>query len=133
VDLRRVTTCQVRRPRPAGEFVPSDDGSSLAFRHSAESSQETGLETSPTEAPPDSTRLSRKLIQTAEVNLVVEDFDSVPQRIESLVERHGGFISDSRLGGQRGARRTGTWQVRVPSDQFKSSSVPPPGSAKSVR
>jgi hypothetical protein len=103
-----------------GEFVPSDDGSSLAFQHAAESSQENGLETSPTESPSESSRLSRKLIQTADVNLVVEDFDTVPQRIESLVERHGGFISDSRLGGQRGARRTGTWQVRVPSEQFKS-------------
>lgn len=70
-------------------------------------------------APGTGAEFERKLIQSAEASLIVEDFDAVPERIESLVRQHQGFIANSRIGGRRGARRTGYWQVRVPAERFE--------------
>ena len=106
------------------EFMPADEGSGLAFRSAATAPSEGGdadvadFEADAVETV-DAEQFARKLIQTADASLVVEDFDSVPDRVESLVRQHRGFIASSRIGGHRGDRRTGTWQVRVPAEHFE--------------
>ncbi len=70
-------------------------------------------------APVEASEFSRKLIYTAEADLIVEDFDPVAAAVERLVREHGGFIASSRLGSTRGTRRSGTWQARIPADRFE--------------
>lgn len=57
---------------------------------------------------------ARKIIYTAELSIVVEQFDDVQSRISKLVEKHGGFISSANLGRMTGERRSGSWTVRIP-------------------
>jgi len=54
--------------------------------------------------------LQRKIIYTAEVDLVVEDFDPIPARIDQLVKKFGGYIAESEIRGTKGTRRSGRWR-----------------------
>lgn len=60
----------------------------------------------------------RKIVYRAEVDLVVEQFDPLPEQIEAAVKQHGGFVSASNLTGSPGRPRSGRWTVRVPVDRF---------------
>src|SRR5262249_34891209 len=62
---------------------------------------------------------SRKIIYTANVRLVVEDFAKAEQQLEELVDAHKGHILKSGVQGSPGARRSGDWTVRVPVERFK--------------
>ena len=63
-------------------------------------------------------KIRRKIIYRAEVDLVVEQFDPVPEGIEKLVQQHQGFIATSNLTGAPGTPRSGRWTVRVPVTGF---------------
>lgn len=69
-------------------------------------------------AVPSAQRLQRKIIYTADVDLVVDDFSDVSARVEELVRQNDGYIASSNLGGSAGDRRSGTWKVRVPVERF---------------
>lgn len=60
----------------------------------------------------------RHIIYRAEVDLVVEQFDPLPEQIETAVRQHDGFVSASSLTGSPGRPRSGRWTVRVPVDRF---------------
>ncbi|HWB13467.1 MAG TPA: DUF4349 domain-containing protein [Pirellulales bacterium] len=60
----------------------------------------------------------RKIVYTAEVDLVCDDFPDVVQRLESLVTASGGFVADSRLFGSSGTPRRGEWKLRLPTARF---------------
>lgn len=60
----------------------------------------------------------RKIIYTASMEIVVENFDQIEQKIDSLVKAHGGFVSSANLDRMRGERRSGRWTVRIPVDQY---------------
>ncbi len=62
--------------------------------------------------------LPRKIIYTAQVTLVVEDFDETESRIDELVKRFGGYLSESNVNRTQGAQRSGKWVARIPVDQF---------------
>ncbi len=76
-------------------------------------------ETASQETSSDADRMTRKLIYTADVDVVVEDFDPLPAKIEAMVRQYDGFIAESNVRGTRGDRRRGTWKVRIPVDQFE--------------
>ncbi len=61
---------------------------------------------------------TRKIIYTASVEIVVELFDGVEKKIDALVKSHQGFISSANLGRMRGERRSGSWTVRIPVDEY---------------
>jgi hypothetical protein len=63
--------------------------------------------------------LNRKIIYTAEIELVVEDFSGVPERLAALVKKFDAYVADSSLAGASGASRRGTWKIRVPVAQFE--------------
>ncbi|MEX0702189.1 MAG: DUF4349 domain-containing protein [Planctomycetales bacterium] len=63
-------------------------------------------------------RLERKIIYNATLNLVVEDFSPLPEEVQQLVARHGGYVAGSELSGAHGARRRGQWTIRVPVAKF---------------
>ncbi|MFK7788557.1 MAG: DUF4349 domain-containing protein [Phycisphaeraceae bacterium] len=60
----------------------------------------------------------RKIIFTAEVRLVVDEFAGVTQQVSDLAKRHNGFIARSSIQGSEGEPRRGEWTLRIPSTQY---------------
>ena len=67
---------------------------------------------------PQKMELERKIIYTANLSVVVENFDPVESAIQSLVKKFGGFISNSKVNEANRQRRRGTWTVRIPVKSF---------------
>ena len=63
-------------------------------------------------------QIQRQIIYTARLNLIVEEFNGVPEMVEKLASSHSGFIADSTLEGSSGSPRSGTWTIRVPVRQY---------------
>lgn len=61
---------------------------------------------------------NRKIIFTARIESVVENFDNIPTRLAELVKQADGYVADSTLSGSTGRNRSGTWKVRVPVVRF---------------
>lgn len=61
----------------------------------------------------------RRIIYTANVDVVVEDFEGVPGRVADLAEQFGGYVAGSNVHGQPGHPRRGTWTIRVPVEQYE--------------
>lgn len=61
----------------------------------------------------------RKIIYTATIELNVESFDDVPEKVQAAVERHQGYISGSEIHGVPGQPRRGHWTIRVPVTQYE--------------
>ena len=61
--------------------------------------------------------IRRKIIYRATVDLVVEDFNPIPARIETLAKRFDAYLARSNVTGTPGVPRTGQWTVRVPADR----------------
>jgi hypothetical protein len=60
----------------------------------------------------------RKIIYTAQADLVVEDLDEAEQQLMRFVKEQGGYVARSEVQGSPGWPRTGSWTVRVPVDHF---------------
>jgi hypothetical protein len=78
---------------------------------------------SPTASPAASAEKSapadnRKIIYTAEVRLVTDDFENTEAGVPRLIKEHGGYISEGGVERTYGDRRTGRWVARVPVDRF---------------
>jgi hypothetical protein len=67
----------------------------------------------------DASALERKIIYTAELNLVVEDFSPVSSEVEDLAREFGGYIAHSKVYGMPGAPRRGEWTLRVPVARYE--------------
>jgi hypothetical protein len=63
--------------------------------------------------------LNRKIVYTAEIELVVEDFTGVPERLVALVKQCEAYVADSSLAGSTGTNRRATWKIRVPVARFE--------------
>lgn len=62
--------------------------------------------------------LERKIVYTAHVDLVVEDFDALETDLRKLIQEHDGFIASSNVEVAQRDRRQGSWTIRIPVDQF---------------
>jgi hypothetical protein len=60
----------------------------------------------------------RKIIYTATIDLVVEEFDNVEEELASLVKEQHGYLARSDVRGTPGSPRSGSWTVRVPVEHF---------------
>ena len=60
----------------------------------------------------------RKIIYTAQVDLVVENLTSAQEKLLRLVKASGGYISDTTISGESGSQRSGTWKARVPVERY---------------
>ncbi|OAI48363.1 hypothetical protein AYO44_07250 [Planctomycetaceae bacterium SCGC AG-212-F19] len=71
------------------------------------------------QAPPSEVNLPRKVIYTVNLQLIVDDFDKAHKSLELLVKEQslkGAFIGRADVNGSAGARRHGSWTIRVPSE-----------------
>jgi hypothetical protein len=68
---------------------------------------------------PGADALQRKIIYTAEVQLIVEKFNSIPAEVEALAKRFAGYVAGSTVTGLPGRPRSGQWTIRVPVDRYE--------------
>lgn len=61
---------------------------------------------------------SRKIIYTANVDLVTEVLDSIEPRLSEMIRIAGGFISETNQSGNTGGQRTAMWKVRIPVENY---------------
>jgi hypothetical protein len=62
--------------------------------------------------------VDRKIIRTAQVELVVDDFDKGEAALWQLLKSNEGFMARSEVHGTPGTPRSATWTVRVPVAHF---------------
>jgi hypothetical protein len=60
----------------------------------------------------------RKIIYTAEIDLIVEDFTSLPAQLEALASQYEAFVSKADYSGSSRAPRHGQWTIRVPASRY---------------
>lgn len=60
----------------------------------------------------------RKIIYTAQVDLVTDDLNKVEAGLTALIRANKGYIADSDRTGSAGVTRRGTWRVRVPVERY---------------
>lgn len=70
-------------------------------------------------AVPPTSEVQRKVIQTADLDILVTDFEEARRQFTKLIVDHKGYIAKSDFQGNVGSKRTGTWTVRVPADTFQ--------------
>src|SRR2546427_7825607 len=58
--------------------------------------------------------VERKIIFTADVQLVVTDVGKAEQELYQFLQDNKGFVTQSEVTGTAGATRNGTWKLRVP-------------------
>ena len=63
--------------------------------------------------------LDRKIIYSATLDLVVEDFAGMPEKVSALVKKFDAYVANSNLSGSAGGTRRGTWKIRVPVARFE--------------
>jgi hypothetical protein len=63
--------------------------------------------------------LSRKVIYSAAVEVVVRSVDEARKEVEELTDAHKGYIAKSDVSGTAGTRRTATWTLKIPADKFR--------------
>ncbi|MEX2114495.1 MAG: DUF4349 domain-containing protein [Pirellulales bacterium] len=61
----------------------------------------------------------RKIIYNGQIDLVVEDFSGLPERVVELVKKYGAYVASSTLHGVSGSNRRATWTIRVPVDRYE--------------
>lgn len=83
------------------------------------SAKTIGAAAMPGEAPPAAKvpDTPRRIIYTADLQLLVEDLTPVQESIEKLVKDHKGFVAQREISGSPPAR-TGRWKVRIPTTEF---------------
>jgi hypothetical protein len=101
---------------PAEPMAAASDSNEIALPElTAEGQIGQGGEAKPDIKPE---QIQRQIIYTARLNLIVEEFDGIPEMVEKLASGHSGFIADSTLEGSSGSPRSGTWTIRVPVRQY---------------
>lgn len=63
--------------------------------------------------------IARKIIYTAHIEVVVKDLDITMKDVEQLIATHKGYIAKSETLGSAGSKRTATWTLKVPVEQFR--------------
>lgn len=62
--------------------------------------------------------IARKILYSADLSIVVEDFPKTTDALTALVKKMGGFVADNDVTGTPGYNRVATWKVRVPVAKF---------------
>ena len=116
-------------PRSGVQYAPRSLASSFAMMKSQPGSRPERVEIVEVTGggTPDDSRpktnpdaASRKIVYTAEIALVVDDFAKLEGAIVKLVGEGGGYVADSDVSGSAGSNRSASWKVRIPTERFQS-------------
>jgi hypothetical protein len=69
-------------------------------------------------ANPDAATVKPMIARTAQLTLIVKDFDSSQKRLEEILQRHGGYVGQMMTNAPEGAERRFSATLRVPADQL---------------
>lgn len=100
---------------PPGKAATAPAEAAIASREDAEGELPPGAATARNAAP----GLKRMIVYNAEIELAVERFSEVAERIAALAEQFGGYLADSTVSGMPGESRRGQWRIRVPAARFQ--------------
>lgn len=64
-------------------------------------------------------RVERKIVYTATVEAVVNDFEAAQRKLLELIRQFQGMLAQSDITGTSGVQRTGHWKIRIPVAQFE--------------
>lgn len=64
------------------------------------------------------TKIERKIIYNASLEVVVDDFEGVEAKVAAVVRQYDGFMASSNVRGEAGRPRHGRFVIRVPSTNF---------------
>jgi hypothetical protein len=67
----------------------------------------------------DAVAADRRIIYTAYLEVEVEEFTDLPERVAQLVEQYGGYISGTTVHQLQGSRRSGSWVLRIPTERYR--------------
>jgi hypothetical protein len=70
------------------------------------------------EQPTNKEAVPRKIKYTAEVHLIVNDFDKSEQGLRHLIQAEHGYLARGEINGSSGSPRSGRWQIRLPVELF---------------
>lgn len=93
-----------------------------AASEKAGSAEGAGLSVDGDVAEPSATPsgVERKIIYRADIDVVVEQFDPVPAKVQALAAQHRGYVAKSNVRGRPGSPRSGEWTIRVPVTNYES-------------
>ncbi|MGC4046863.1 MAG: SDR family oxidoreductase [Armatimonas sp.] len=97
----------------------SEEGSAVMKAQEAAAMPVGGATAASEAEAPKAPALPRKIIYTADVNLVSEDLGKTGGQIEAKVKEFSGYVSGRQIDGAAGATRTASWTVRVPAEKFE--------------
>lgn len=63
--------------------------------------------------------VTRQIIYSATIEVVVKNLTATRQSVERVTEEQKGYIAKSEVIGDAGSRRSATWTLKVPADQFR--------------
>ena len=85
--------------------------------------KEAGKNADNSDAIPDemanATPSNRKVIFNSKIEILVDRFSGIESKVASLVDRHGGFISEANVSHQARKIRSGHWTIRVPVTAYR--------------
>jgi Domain of unknown function (DUF4349) len=67
----------------------------------------------------DNKPLPRKIIYTADVDLLVDNFSGAAQKLQELIKQHQGLLAQSEINSDPGRPRFGRWRARIPVERFE--------------
>lgn len=66
------------------------------------------------------TPIERKILYTADIELVTEDLSKLESSLLRLVKQNGGYVADTDITGSTGSTRSARWKIRIPIEKFDS-------------
>ncbi len=109
-------------PALAHEYSASNESGDLRLQSTLYGYDDIADEEAPAESGGETIAAAdnRKIIYTASLSIVVDDFAKVEQSISGLVNSYGGFIASANVSLNQGNQPSGTWAVRIPVASFES-------------
>lgn len=101
---------------PAATKTPAPTSDNLPYRR-------TGFygaagEASAADASAAAENVKPRIIYTANVSVVAEDFSAAANKLVELIDTMGGYVANASLDRSSGESRTGSWTVRVPVKKY---------------
>jgi hypothetical protein len=100
-----------------GEQRSKDKAKRMSKEAAAPQAGERGQQ-EPAAVKPHAELAPRKIIYTAQVDIVVEDLARSEEELKRSIQEQKAYVAKSEMHGSPGSPRSGSWTIRVPVDHF---------------